>query len=175
MPVFDACFDIIVGTEAGLSLVRGDPGNWTGKSVGVGVLRGTKYGISAAAYPNTDISALHVDDARIIYRRDYWNKIGGDRLPGPLGLIMLDSAINSGPGRAEIWLQTALGIKADGVIGPVTLAALDAHAGRGADLFSEVLALRIVFDASLPTWPLNALGWSRRLARLPFQSLTVGA
>lgn len=175
MTVFDACFAVVVDTESGLSVVRGDPGNWTGGAVGAGVLRGTKWGISSAAYPDLDIGALTQEDARTLYRRDYWNKIGGDRLPGPLALIMLDSAINSGPGRAEKWLQTALGVKADGAIGPVTLAALDAHAGRGADLFSEVLALRIVFDASLPTWPLNALGWSRRLARLPFQSLTVGA
>lgn len=175
MAVFDACFDIVVGSEGGLSLVSADPGNWTTGKVGVGVLRGTKFGISAASYPNTDISMLHIDDARTIYRRDFYDRVAGDKLPPPLALIVFDSAVNSGVSRAAKWLQQALGVPADGVIGPATLAAIQAQAGRGADLCAEVLALRIVFDASLPTWPTFALGWSRRLARLPFQSLTVGA
>ena len=169
---FEQAFDIVVKTEGGLSMNPGDPGNWTGGKVGIGQLKGTKWGISAAAYPDIDIAGLTPEGARDKYRPDYWDKVAGDHLPGPLALIMFDSAVNSGVGRAIKWLQAALGVPQKGGIGPVTLGALEAKRGQGADLCAEVLALRIVFDASLPTWPANALGWSRRLAKLPFQSMT---
>jgi lysozyme family protein len=171
---FDSCFAIVVSTEGGLSLNPADPGNWTGPGR-TGTLRGTKWGISAASYPTLDIAALTIDAAKEIYRRDYYDKIAGDHLPPPLALIVFDAAVNSGVSRAARWLQTALGVHADGVIGPATLAAIEAQAGRGADLCAEVMARRMVFDASLPTFPTFGLGWCRRLARLPYQSLTVGA
>lgn len=174
MAVFDACFAVVVATEGGLSVSAADPGNWT-KPGRTGDLRGTKFGISALAYPSIDIAALTIDAAKALYKRDFYDRVAGDKLPPPLALIVFDSAVNSGVSRAAKWLQQALGVPADGVIGPATLAAIQAQAGRGADLCAEVLALRIVFDASLPTWPTFGLGWSRRLARLPFQSLTVGA
>lgn len=173
--IFDACFAIVVATEGGFTANAADPGCWTGGKIGVGKLAGTKYGISAASYPDVEIATLTIDGSKALYKRDYWDKIAGDSLPGPLALIVFDSAVNSGDGRAERWLQQALGVTPDGEIGPATLAAIEAHAGHGAELFAEVLALRIVFDASLPTWPGNALGWSRRLAKLPFQALAIGA
>jgi phage gp45-like len=38
-------------------------------------------------------------------------------------------------------------------------------------LCAEVLARRIFFQATLPTWKTFGLGWSRRLAALPYQSV----
>jgi hypothetical protein len=48
---FERCMDEVFKHEGGLSLIRADPGNWTGGKVGKGELRGTKYGIAAHAHP----------------------------------------------------------------------------------------------------------------------------
>jgi lysozyme family protein len=45
-------------------------------------------------------------------------------MPLKVGEVVGNIAVNAGPGRASKWLQTALGVVADGQIGPKTLAAL---------------------------------------------------
>jgi hypothetical protein len=45
-----------------------------------------------------------------------------------------------------------------------------ARPGGEADICSEFLSRRLVFMASLPTWPIFGLGWARRLFRLPFEA-----
>ena len=172
---FERLFAIVVGIEGGYSAERADPGNWTGGAVGAGELRGTKFGISAAAYPTLDIANLTLADAQAIYRRDYWDRVCGDDLPPPLALIVFDAAVNNGVARAARWLQRAGGVAEDGVIGPVTLAAVTGGARDPAALCAEFLAQRLVFMASLLTWRDFGLGWARRLCALPWQAMALSA
>lgn len=175
--VFERALAIVVGLEGGYCDERADPGNWTGGHVGAGELRGTKFGISAAAYPTLDIANLALPQAADIYRHDYWDRVSADRLPPPLALLVFDAAVNNGVGRAVEWLQQSLGVATDGQLGPMTLAALDRAVATqgGAAPCAEFQARRMAFMASLPTWPTFGLGWSRRLCTLPYQSLTMGA
>ena len=76
----EEAFAVVIGHEGGFCVERTDPGNWTGGAVGRGVLRGTKFGISAAAYPTQDIANLTPEAAATIYRRDYWNRVLADHL-----------------------------------------------------------------------------------------------
>jgi lysozyme family protein len=122
---FEQIFAIVVGEEGGLTTNPADPGNWSGGAVGSGVCRGSKFGISAAAYPSVDIAALTVEEARAIYQRDYWQRVGADQVPAPLALLLFDAAVNNGVGRAVRWLQTAVGVTADGTFGPETLGRVD--------------------------------------------------
>jgi lysozyme family protein len=175
MSTFERAFAIVVGHEGGYDATQADPGNWTGGTVGAGVLRGTKYGISAAAYPTVDIANLTLPDAQAIYRRDYWDALASDRLPPPLALLVFDAGVNNGCGRSTRWLQGVVGAVADGIIGDETLAAVDTYlTARGsAALCAEFMAQRLSFMAGLPTWPVFGLGWARRLCALPYQSLTL--
>ena len=175
MTPFEHAFAVVVGHEGGYDATRADPGNWTGGAVGAGELRGTKFGISAAAYPNLDIAGLTQDQAAAIYRPDYWDRVRGDALPPALALLVFDAAVNNGVDRAARWLQGAVGATEDGAVGPATLAALtDAVASRGgAAICSEFMARRMDFMANLPTWRVFGLGWARRLCALPYQSLTM--
>lgn len=159
--VFDACFALVVGNEGGLVSDPNDPGGTT------------KYGISQAAFPHLNIASLTLDQAKAIYLADYWQRIRGDEIPPPVALAVFDSAINSGVGAATRWLQEAAGVAVDGFIGPQTLAA--AARADPAVLISDMLARRIVADAALSTWSTFALGWARRVCRLPFQAQTIGA
>jgi lysozyme family protein len=172
--VFMQAFQVVVGAEGGFTDAAADPGNWTGGRCGAGRCLGTKFGISAAAYPGVDIAGLTLEAARMIYRRDYWTPVQADTLPAPLALLVFDAAVNNGVGRAVRWLQQAVGVSADGVMGPLTITAVAARAGDGAAVLAEFQAQRLAFMAGLPTWRIFGLGWARRLCRLPFEAMRMG-
>jgi lysozyme family protein len=174
MSNFDRMFDIVVGHEGGFTANPADCGNWTGGAIGAGTCRGTRFGISAAAYPGLDIANLTIDAAKALYQRDYWQRIAGDRLPAALALLVFDAAINNGTGRAARWLQQVAQVPQDGMIGPKTLDAIGHTAARPGgitDLCAEFLAQRLLFMTSLSTWQTFGLGWARRLCRLPYEAL----
>jgi len=176
MSNFDRMFDIVVGHEGGFTSNPADPGNWTGGAVGSGVCRGTRFGISAAAYPDLDVANLTIDTAKELYQRDYWQRFAGDHLPPALALMAFDASVNNGTGRAIRWLQQLVNVSQDGIVGEATLHAIDQAATRPdgiANLCVEFLALRLLFMASLPTWKTFGLGWARRLCRLPFEAASV--
>lgn len=159
---FPAVMEEIFAHEGGLSMLRSDPGNWTGGKVGVGELRGTNYGIASHAHPNVDIKNLSKAEAREIYRKDYWSPIKGAQLPAGIDLVTMDASVNSGLGRGARWTQQALGVKADSVVGPKTLAA--AEASDHVAVVIKACAIRMGFLRGLRTFSTFGRGWSRRVA-----------
>lgn len=153
---FEQAFEIVIGHEGGYVDNPADPGGET------------KFGISKRSYPGVEIASLTIDEAKAIYRRDYWDKAGCDVCAPGLALIVFDAAVNNGVGRAVRWLQTAVGASADGVLGPRTRAAVQAADPLAA--LTEVHAQRMQFMTSLDTWATFGRGWSRRLAQLPWQA-----
>ena len=169
---YDQAFDFVVGSEGGeLDLNPSDTGNWTGGSVGVGRLEGSKWGVSSAAYPHVNIAALTRDDAKAIYKRDYWDRISGDALPPRLAYVSFDAAVNNGVDRASKWLQGAVGASpVDGVVGPGTIAA----ARKSPEIPSIIAfnAARTYFMGCLNAWKTEP-GWATRLATIPFNALSI--
>ena len=187
MPAFEQAFAILLPYEGGYDTNPDDPGNWTGGAVGAGRNLGTNYGVDSGSYdivlsrlplaiakamPMT-VKDLTLEQAKTIYRYQYWNLVRGDDLPPPLALLVFDAAVNNGVSRAVQWLQYAVSTAADGRIGPVTMAALTksiAEIGING-VCAEFQARRIDFMGGLPTWQEFGLGWSRRLAKLLYQTL----
>ena len=64
----------------------------------------TKYGISKAAYPDIDIKSLTKEEATLLYKRDYWNKAGCEKMEKKLAIAVFDAAVNCGVGRTRSWL-----------------------------------------------------------------------
>lgn len=159
---FTIAIDRLIGHEGGYSDNRNDPGNWTGGRVGVGELKGTKFGIAANTYPTLDIKNLTRDQAVAIYRRDFWDSIRGDGLTLEVGFQLLDGAVNSGITQAVRWLQRAVGVADDGLIGPVSQAAFKAADQNDAVLLFN--AERLEFMTRLSNWPDAGKGWARRIA-----------
>lgn len=92
----------------------------------------TKYGISQRAYPNLNIRDLSEQQARDIYKRDYWDRVCGDRIHDQIiAECIFDAAVNMGVRTASRLAQIAAGMKeadADGVIGTASLYWIaDAH------------------------------------------------
>ena len=159
---FDTAFERLIGHEGGFSDDPKDPGNWTGGRPGVGKMLGTKYGIAANTYPDIDIKALTLDQAKAIYRRDWWDKIHADQLPGAVAFQLWDFAVNAGITRAVISLQRAVGVADDGRLGPRTVAAV--NAAPAPDVLARFNAERLEFYASLSTWQTYGKGLARRVA-----------
>jgi lysozyme family protein len=65
----------------------------------------TKYGISKRAYPDIDIKSLTLQEAGLIYERDYWEKAGCPSMEKSQAIVMFDAAVNCGVGRARSWLK----------------------------------------------------------------------
>jgi lysozyme family protein len=161
---FDQAFSIVVGEEGGLSLDPSDRGNWTGGAVNAGQLKGTKYGVSAMVYPDEDIANLTLDRAQFLFKRDYWDKISGDYIPALAALGLFDAAINEGVSGSVHLGQKALGLTSDGVVGPQTIARLNAVDTR---IFARSFAIaRINAYASQSGWAENHNGWVGRVLDL---------
>lgn len=159
---FRKFIDRLLSHEGGYSADRNDPGNWTGGRVGAGELRGTKFGIAANTYPTLDIKGLTRAKAIEIYRRDFWQASRADRLPPVVGFQLLDAAVNSGIRQATRWLQRAVGVADDGVIGPITLAAIKRTDPN--DIVLLFNAERLDFMTRLNNWTHHGRGWARRIA-----------
>lgn len=158
MPVTETAFRAAVlpftlHEEGGLSLDKGDKGNWTGGVVGRGVLKGTKYGIAASAHPSLDIRHLTLEQACDIYWHEYCVQPGFDRLALPLLLPVFDAGVNCGPARARAWLAAV------------------ADKTTEADQIRAFSALNLAYHKRLKTWRRYGAVWCGRIGRAEAQAL----
>jgi lysozyme family protein len=161
---FDTAFHKLHGHEGDFTDDHRDPGNWTGGRIGVGELKGTKFGIAANTYPNEDIRGLTIERAKQIYRRDFWDQVRAEELPAQLRYPVFDAAVNSGVRQSIRWLQRAVGATDDGVFGPMTMLAVKQN---NADVVvRRLLSQRLRFMTGLSNWPAHGRGWARRIADL---------
>lgn len=154
---FERCLAEILGHEGGWADHPSDPGGATMKGVTIGTFAQFK----GRQVTKAELRAISDADLRAIYRRAYWDKVKGDDLPFGLDLVAFDGAVNSGPSRGAKWLQSALGVAADGVVGPQTLAhARAANVGQTIDYACDA---RMDFLRGLKTWGTFGTGWARRV------------
>jgi lysozyme family protein len=109
-------------------------------------------------------SVKMIDDAELqaIYRKQYWEMIRGDELPTGIDYAVFDFAVNSGVSRAAKYLQMTLGVKADGIIGQITLKAAEEAEPR--IIINEICDRRMDFLMGLSTWRVFGTGWKGRVA-----------
>lgn len=146
----------------------------------------TKWGITATtlgawrmqghAATAEEVKALGPDEAAAIYRARYWDACRCDEIGDQiLATKLFDLAVNCGPASAVRMLQRAVGrcqaamVEVDGVLGPLTLAAV-------ADCDSAELVIELVHVATEhylaivnrdPTQRVFLAGWLAR-ARWPY-------
>lgn len=153
---FDTALDLLLGHEGGYSDHAADPGGKTRFGITEAVARQAGY--------QGDMRELPLDLAKTVYLDRYWRPIRADDLPPGIRYVVFDAAVNSGHRQATLWLQRALGVEADGIIGPQTLAA--AYAQDNQALKLRLLAQRLRFMTGLTNWPAFSRGWARRIADL---------
>lgn len=153
---FQACFDRLMKSEGGYVDHPKDPGGATN----LGVTQATLSTWRRQPATKTDVRNLTRVEAAEIYRARYWSAVRGDDLPAGVDYAVFDYAVNSGPGAAIKALQRALGVTADGALGPATLAA--ARQAQPAALVRAIGRERLGLLQRLTTWATFGKGWGRR-------------
>ena len=110
------------------------------------------------------VMGMKLATADEIYQDKYATACAFDELGDGKDVVIFDFGVNSGPSRAIKAAQQVVGVRADGVLGPITLAAINAY---NADSFIRVLCdKRLRFLEGLHTWPVFGKGWAARVADL---------
>jgi lysozyme family protein len=147
---------LVLEHEGGWSDHPADPGGATMKGVTLATFR--------SFVPNAtkdDLRNISTYMLGKIYREGYWQKVRGDDLPAGVDYAVFDFAVNSGPRRAIMALQRAVGVADDGRIGPITLAAVKRKSPE--DIITRICSDRLSFMRRLSTWPTFGRGWQRRV------------
>lgn len=123
----------------------------------------TKFGISKRSYPNLDIKNLTLEQAEQIYFDDFWMPMVCDAMPVGMDEFVFDFAVNSGVPTVKRKLQQALGVLADGKLGPLTIAAMKTANPKRIVRTMFVERAIIFASAKENVFEENAHGWYARL------------
>lgn len=149
---FDQAFTALMGNEGGYSNNPADPGGET--------MWGITKRVAVANGYTGDMHLLPQSLAKSIAKTVYWDPYKCDQFSGAIGFQVMDAAYNGGyPAK---WLQQAAGVIADGVIGPLTLTAV--NAADPDKIIMRFIAYRITYLTSLSIWPSFGRGWANRMA-----------
>ena len=154
MSNFDNAFDLLIGNEGGYVNNPKDPGGETNWGI-------TKT-VAVANGHTGDMRTMPKETAKQIYKKMYWDKLQCDQLPFVVAFQLFDAGVNHGNAQAAKFLQRALSVADDGVIGTKTIAAVS----KLEDLQIVMLfnAERIEFYTTLKTFSTFGKGWARRVA-----------
>ena len=150
--VWNTAINLTLGFEGGYVNDRKDRGGET------------KYGVSKKAYPDLDIKNLTIEEAKKIYKKDYWDRCKCQFIPDALSIALFDFAVNSGTKRAIKHLQKALGVTEDGIIGNQTIGACNRLPVR--QTFNKFIDSRLEFLMGLKDWQRYGNGWGKRVSTI---------
>lgn len=115
-----------------------------------------------------EMKALTKEAVKPFYKAMYWDKCKCDVLPAGLDYMVFDFAVNAGVSRASKSLQTAVGVAADGAIGPATLAAIAAIKDDTKNIIQRYTTAKEAFYyaivAKKPDQMKFIRGWMNRVA-----------
>ena len=128
----------------------------------------TKYGIARNSHPDVNVRTLDLNGAMEIYYDEYWLLGNCDKLKNPIFLIHFDGCVNHGIGRSNKFLQQAVGVNADGQIGPMTIGAIEKADPR--EVINNISQIRTNFYNSIvqrnPSQKIFLAGWLRRISEV---------
>ena len=157
---FEECLALVLRSEGGFVNNPRDPGGMTN----LGVTKVTYEGYVNRHVDEAEMRSLTPALVAPLYKKMYWDRIKGDDLPVGVDYCLFDLAVNSGVGKAGKLLQMALDVPADGLIGPMTLRALENRDPE--EIIQQVCQERLDFLQSLNTWNTFGKGWGRRVAEV---------
>ena len=111
-----------------------------------------------------DMRQLTAADVEPLYKQKYWDIVRADELPSGIDYLVFDMGVNAGPSRSIKIMQSALGVTADGGLGPMTMAAV--QAADPVELIEKFSAAKEAFYRSLDDFPVYGNGWLNRVAQV---------
>lgn len=155
-------------SEGGYSNHRKDPGGATNFGIIQTVYDEYRSSKRMAKQSVRLISETEVND---IYKTRYADKVRYDELPAGIDYATLDGAVNSGVSRGAKWLQAALGISADGVVGAGTISA--SAKADAIKIVKAMCAKRMSFLRGLTIFSTFGKGWTSRVSRVEAESVSM--
>lgn len=154
---FTRCVDMIFKHEGGFVDDPADPGGATN----MGITHGTLAAWRGAPVSREDVQNLTREEAREIYRTQYWNALSCDALPVGVDLVVFDFGVNAGVSRSAKLLQRLVHVDPDGEVGPITVGA--ARAIDATHVINGFSDGRMDHYRALKTWERFRNGWTRRV------------
>jgi len=166
---WDEALRHILKYEGGYVNHPADPGGMTN----LGVTKRVWEEWTGKPATEADMRALTSEMVGPLYKTRYWDAVRADDLPSGVDLCVFDCAVNAGVGRASKFLQQAVGVTADGQIGPKTVKATTAKPAD--EIVAKFCDLREAHYKSLPTFATFGKGWMNRLASVESEAQTLTA
>jgi len=155
---FEKALALVLQHEGGYVNHPSDPGGRTN----LGVTQRVWEDYVGHKVDEAEMRSLTKELVAPLYRKEYWDAVHGDKLPCGADYLAFDFAVNAGSFRCVKTIQRALNITADGVIGPVTVKAIqDTNAE---DFINNFSAAKESFYRGLTTFPTFGKGWLNRVA-----------
>jgi lysozyme family protein len=137
----------------------------------------TNWGITQKVYEQflgrpvsiNDIKNMPIDNAKSIYKSNYWDAVKGDYIKSYAKAFMLfDQAVNRGPRSAIKQAQRVSGTTPDGAIGPKTLEAINKMPEKSFidNFITESESFYRGLVASNPSQSVFLKGWLNRVESL---------
>jgi lysozyme family protein len=160
-------FELMLQSEGGYVNHPSDPGGMTN----LGVTKRVWEEWVGRESNEKEMRSLTTEMVAPLYKRKFWDACKCDDLPTGVDYLVFDFAVNAGPGRSAKILQTAVGVPADGGIGPVTLAAVKAQ--DPVELIEKFSDAKESFYRSLNTFETFGKGWLNRVAAVKIKANTL--
>jgi lysozyme family protein len=176
MADFDKFLPLLLSIEGGWVNHVADRGGPTNKGITFAVFTEWSKQLLQVEGTIDNLKALTNEQAAILYRRLYWNKVQGDKIPTQwLANIICDFYVHN-QWQGASTLQRVLNrqkdlhpkLKVDGAVGPLTIAALRQYPPPA--IYLEYRYARKGFYESLALLPHGApfiRGWRNRMKKFP--------
>lgn len=116
------------------------------------------------SFPPRDVWQASDGDVIAIYRAAYWDACACSFLPDGVDYAIFDCAVLSGTLYAGRTLQTVVGAKRDGIIGPLTIVA--AKLDPPTIIIDNVIDLHLAMMQGLKIWARYGDGWTNRAEKV---------
>lgn len=167
---FDRACALIFHEEGGYVNHPKDPGGPTNLGLTLATMRDAHIDVDGDGDVDAeDVKKLTPRHAKPVYRVRYWNAVHADELPSGLDLALFDCAVNMGPARARDFLQIAVAVKRDGIIGEETKDAVLSRMPNAIICALEMLR-KNRYHAS-PNFGVFGKGWLKRLDEVTTEAL----
>ena len=118
---FNKAINKMLNLEGGKTYEKSDRGGKTNLGITQRTYNDWKDSIKQ---PRADVFKITVEEAKEIYKKNYWDIIKGSKLPHSVAQAILSMALTDGPQDAIRHTQKILGIPPTGTMGPVTMKAI---------------------------------------------------
>ena len=159
----------ILSHEGGFSNDKNDHGGATMKGVTLATFRSV-YGQGKTV---NDLKKITTEQWNNIFKKYYWDKCNADLIDNQsIANMLVDFAWHSGVSKATEVIQKIVGVTADGIIGRVTIGAINGFNRGDKVLFDLLKQVRMVYLRSRKNWKYFKNGWTTRVESIKYGSLT---